>query len=132
MVRDTEAFQYRSKDAAASRTMGPTMAKSRSKKFTSSSPPKYSSPRLRPPTTAMRLSAIHVLLCIRRFRRGNRPTISSTLVTAPERDSKGLNIRTWIRGWASRAAKPWFLARASMSSTRSRTRTPRSAASRIR
>ena len=72
--------------------------------MTSSLAPKYSSPRLRPPTIAMRLSAIHDLLCIRWLMRLNLPTASSTKLTEPERDSKGLNIRTSIFGWASSAA----------------------------
>ena len=38
-----------------SRTIGPSIAKSRSTKFISSPAPKYSSPMLRPPTIAMRL-----------------------------------------------------------------------------
>ena len=65
---------------------GPTIAKSRSTKLTSSLAPKYSLPRLRPPTIATRLSAIQVLLCMRRLMRSKLPSASSAKLTAPERD----------------------------------------------
>ena len=92
------AFQYLSKDAEASRTTGPTIAKSRSTKFTSSLAPKYSSPILRPPATARRLSAIHVLLCIRLLTRLKFVRPSPIRRSVPLRDPNGLNIRTWMFG----------------------------------
>ena len=106
---------------------GPTMPKSRSTKFISSLAPKYSSPRLRPPTIAKRLSAIQVLLCMRRLMRLKLRAPSLTRLSVPLRDANGLKTRTSMLGCADSAAKCSLLARASMSSTSRRTCTPRSA-----
>lgn len=66
---------------------------------------KYSSPMLRPPTTAIRPSAIQALLCIRRFTLTIRNNISSARAMPPLRLRVGLNIRTSMFGCASGAAR---------------------------
>jgi hypothetical protein len=97
-------FQYLSNEAEASRTTGPTIAKSRSTKFTSSLAPKYSSPTLRPPTIANRLSAIQLLLCMRRLMRPKLAIPSLMKARVPLREANGLNMRMSILGCAARAA----------------------------
>ena len=69
-------FQNSSKIASACRTAEPTTSASRSMKLVSVAALKYSSPTLRPPTTAIRPSAIQALLCMRRFIATGRSSIS--------------------------------------------------------
>ena len=122
-------FQNRSNDAETSRTTGPTMAKSRSTKFTSSLAAEIfiteiAAAHQRDPVVRDPALVVHAPVDARRNSRMPSPTICRL----PLREAKGLNRRTSILGCASSAAKPAFLARASMSSTSRRTRTPRSAA----
>jgi hypothetical protein len=124
-------FQYRSKEFDASRTTGPNSAKSRSTKLTVSLAPKYSSARLRPPTIAIRLSAIQVLLCMRRLRR-SRSSSPPNKVPDPGAGARGLKMRTAMFRWTANAANMRKFLRASRPSISSRTVTPRSAASRTR
>ncbi len=124
-----DEFQYSSNDADAWRTTGPIIAKSRSTKFTSSLALKYSSPILRPPASARRLSAIQVLLCMRRLMREKLRNPSAIKRNVPLREANGLKVRTWMLGWADSAAIASLFLRASTSSSSTRTFTPRSAAS---
>ena len=97
-------------------------------KLMSAAASKYSSPMLRPPTIATRPSAIQVLLCIRRLRLKKRSSSSTPRAIVPSRARVGLNRRTSTSGWLSSAASTDSLPCTFMSSSSSRTRTPRSAA----
>ena len=128
--RETGASSRTGRNVAlTSRTTSPTINMSRSIKLSTGLASKYSSPRLRPPTSAMRLSAIQLLLCMRWLRRRKSVANSPALRASPLRLASGLYIRTSRSGCASSAANPASFARAGKSSTKMRTRTPRSAAS---
>lgn len=118
-------FQYSSKLAETSDTNGPMPITSRSPKRARSPLPKYSSAMLRPPMIVTWLSTVKDLLCIRRLTRRKLQTASQKRAV---RLAKGLNTRISRLWCASRAASPPSRPDMNMSSTSTRTRTPRSAA----
>ncbi len=121
-------FQKASNTALACVTAGPASSRSASWKLVSAAASKYSSPTLRPPTTASRLSAIQALLCMRRVKPTKRRPISSARRRPLARLRPGLNRRTSRLGCASMASRASSRPATFMSSSSRRTRTPRSAA----
>ena len=126
-------FQYASNIDAMCGTTGPIASTSRSRKWISSPASKYASPMLRPPMIACMPSTMYDLLCMRRFRR--RPSSRNWPIfenTDRLRTRNGLNRRTSMFGCASSASSRLSSESMSRSSSRMRTRTPRSAAARRR
>ena len=121
-------FQKASKMTLVCATAGPSSSRSASWKFMASEASKYSSPTLRPPTMATRLSATQALLCMRRLKPTKRRPISMARRKPPARLRAGLNRRTSRLGCASMASSASSRPGEPMSSISRRTRTPRSAA----
>ncbi|MCY1501554.1 hypothetical protein D9M68_356320 [compost metagenome] len=112
------------------RTIGPLDSTSMSMKFAAVLRMKYSLAMLRPPETAKLLSATSSLLCMRWLMRPKSPSEnSSRAASEPAREGSGLNSRTSMFGKAERLLNTSSSPAVYRSSTSSRTRTPRAAAS---
>ncbi len=124
------SFQKRSKVRDMRRTAGPATTASRSTKLLVGLRTKYSSPMLRPPVTAIALSATNILPCMRWLMRSMSTSDERMRVSVENRPAgKGLYSRSSMFRWRVRHSRLSSLADVFRSSTSTRTRTPRSAAS---
>ncbi|MDT4822350.1 hypothetical protein FQZ97_555480 [compost metagenome] len=112
-------------------TTAPATSVSMSMKLEPPSRRKYSLAMLRPPMTAIVLSTTNSLLCMRRCTRSKSRIDHAQRVPKRERPAgNGLNRRTSTFGCEAKLVNSGSAPAVYRSSTSSRTRTPRSAASR--